>query len=194
MQELLTIPDNATQFSVTFFDEDNGEERTEVFYIEDRLSIQRYSMFERFRIEVGFGLSFVDLVNVLQSNIDMFDRMATGERGLFPMLVNTNYNALRGIDNATTKHPFAVWMCTLFMNTADEDRRPFDEAVMQRKIRIWEWAGVPAAFFLKQALGLVNGFSTTLHEITQMSLAQDQILNSENSQSPSLIQFPPSSE
>lgn len=194
MEQLLTIPDNATEFSVTYFDEDNGEQRTTVFYIEDRLSIQRYSMFERFRIEVGFGLSFADLVSVLQSNIDLCDRMVTGERGLFPVLVNTNYNALRGIDNATTKHPFAVWMCTLFMNMAGEDRRIFDESVMQQKIRIWEWAGVPASFFLKQALGLVNDFSKTLQEITRTFSEQDQILNSEYQQSPSLTQPPQSSE
>ncbi len=184
MTELITIPEAAKQFTIQWTEAD-GTKKTETYYAEDRLSIERYERFERFRLEVGFGLSFVDLVKVLNSNIDLCDRIATGEK-VFTTLVTTNYNALKAINEAATKKPFAVWLCTLFLNTKDEDRRWFDEAVMREKIRQWEAAGVDSSFFLRRALGLVESFSAISSSITEMSLGMQEAISAEQeSETPS---------
>ncbi|MCX6218351.1 hypothetical protein [Spirosoma sp.] len=181
MTELVNIPATATEFTCRWIDE-VGNSQSQLFLIEDKLSIDRFSMFERFRLEVGLGVSFTELVKVLRNNIDLCERAFQGEK-VMTTLINTNYNALKAINDVAAKRPFAVWLCALFINMPDEDRRYFNDQVMRTKIGIWESAGIDSAFFLRQALGLVANFSTISSEITEMSLSQDQTINSEADES-----------
>lgn len=178
MTELIKLPDNTTEFTARWEAED-GSIQSETFYVEDSISLDRFQWFERFRLELGFGVSFMDLVKMIQSNIDLMERMAQGEK-VFTQMATLNYNALNQINDVATKEPFAYWLCALFINTKHEDRRWFKEEVMREKIRIWKAAGYDSGFFLKTGLALVVGFSKIYTEITEMSFERDQMLSDEH--------------
>jgi hypothetical protein len=160
MTKLITFPENTTQFDCDEYNE-QGEPTGKIitYYVEELISLARYRQFKKFQNEIATGLTHFDLIQLLKNNVQNLNKALKGEEILANMAYE-NINALNHAGNLEKKEPFEVWICTLFMNTKDEDRRVFDTQAMQAKIRNWEGAGIDIGFFIsyaEQLLGVPAG-------------------------------------
>lgn len=150
MQKLITLSPDITQF------EANGT----TYFIETEISAERNHYFQRFQREITTGVSFLQLIELLKTNCDNINAFIRGKDTLGQLFAD-NYNALSHANDLVSKEAYEIWVCTLFMNTKDEDRRKFELPVMQAKIRDWEEAGIEVGFFIacaENALGVPRGF------------------------------------
>lgn len=145
MQKLITLPEGTTEFVA------NGV----TYYVEDLISIARYRYFRRFQNEIATGLTHFDMVQLIKNNVKNLNGAMGGEKVLADMAYE-NINALNHCSNLEEKEPFEVWICTLFVNTKDEDRRIFDLPAMQEKIKNWETEGIDMGFFTNAAESLLG--------------------------------------
>lgn len=155
MTELLRLAPDTTQFDCDIRDDQDNVIGIETYYIEDQLSIARFRQMQKFQREVATGLTHFDLIQLLKNNVTNLNEAMAGGKVLAQMSYE-NINALNGSGNIENKEPFAVWLCTLIINTKQEDRRVFDVPTMQTKIRIWERNGIDVSFFLSVAEGLLG--------------------------------------
>lgn len=160
MTELLTLSESTTQFDCDVFD-DAGNKTGDIvtYYLEESLSIERFRMLQKFQREIATGLTHFDLIQLLKNNVTHLNQAMKGGEVLAQMSFE-NINALNHAGSLEEKEPFAVWLCTLVLNTKNEDRRKFEVGFMQQKIRTWEANGIAIAFFLtlaEQYLGVPSG-------------------------------------
>lgn len=152
-KELIVIPATAKEFHA-------GEI---YFRVEDTLSVSRYKEFERLSIELGFGLGFGTLFGKIRTGYDL---MNTGK--LADAAVN-QYNILEGLTLLDEKKPIALYVATLFINTADEDRTKWTIASAEQKLKVWNDARLDVTFFLIVALSRVEGFSEAYKNVSPLS-------------------------
>ena len=159
MNQLVNLDPNTKEF------EANGTK----YIVTEHLSIERYMMFEKLRIEVGFTASFSEVFQVIKRTLGRCEDLIQGKK-VFTEMVNDLYNTLKGLTDIDGKKPYSVWICTLFINTADEDVRFFNVEVMKKKIQDWEEAGIESHFFIGLAIAMLADFQTAYSEATQISL------------------------
>ena len=142
------------------------------YIVTERLSIERYTMFERLRIETGFTATFEEVFQVVKRTLARCEDIAQGKK-VFAEMANDLYNTLKGLTDLNGKKPHAIWLCTLFIITEDEDVRYFDTEVMKRKIKDWEEAGIDSGFFIGLAIGTLADFQNAYSEATQIYLGSN---------------------
>ena len=67
-------------------------------------------------------------------------------------------NLRRGIAKLKDKEPSVLKLCTLFINTKDEDPSIWNNDLMTIKIEDWKAEGIDIQDFFTLALNSVNGF------------------------------------
>ena len=67
-------------------------------------------------------------------------------------------NLRRGVAKLKDKEPSVLKLCTLFLNTADEDPALWTNDLMTQKIEDWKAEGIDIQDFFTFALNTLNGF------------------------------------
>jgi uncharacterized protein (DUF885 family) len=159
MTELKTIDPKSKTFIA------NGK----TYFIEDKLSYNRWLEYQKLEVELTFDISFEALFDKLNEAYALLNqqRFADSSVCIRDLMVGVASN----IDKRV--HP-AYAMCALFINTEDEDRTEIDEHSINIKIDDWNKEGYSIQTFFSIALNIVPGFIKVLSQDIQDISAQYQ--------------------
>jgi len=126
------------------------------------LSIERFIEFEKLQVSVGFGFTFDQFFHKLK---DSYEDLNKGKQADAAVKI---HNMLTGIADKIDrrKHP-VLMLCALFICTEDEDRKRYDEKLMEKKVNDWQEEGLEIQDFFTLAFNFVKGFIPAYQEITQ---------------------------
>lgn len=131
------------------------------YFIESSLNIKRFSEFEKIQLEVGFGISFSDVFDRLKQGYDLANKQKFAD--LSVML----YNMMHGIKKASTeRYNSALTMCTLFINTEEEDRTTWSIDLAEKKLKDWSDEGFDVRDFFLLAVSSIDNFAQNYKELT----------------------------
>lgn len=147
---LRVIPDNAKEFQA------NGHN----YYVEDRLSIERYKNFQRMEIELGYGIRFSELADKIRQAYDLLNERKDADAAVLL------YTIMEGSVEIGEKRSISLYVATLFINRADEDRNVWNTTLAEEKLK--DWSNIDVNFFLIVALSKVRNFSNSFKEISQL--------------------------
>ena len=130
----------------------NGKE----YFITSHLSVARFCEFQILEKEVGFSMNFDKVFNEINEACELFDEARSfGDIAKARMKLD---NLRRGIAKLKDKEPSVLKLCTLFLNTADEDPAFWNNDLMTQKIEDWKTEGLDIQDFFTFALNTLNGF------------------------------------
>jgi len=134
---------------------------------EARLSVARDRWLEKFGL---YGILGRDAGTILRELRRAYDANNAGKPGDTAVILD---NLLSGVADLNAKEAPLYYICTLFINRTDEDRRGYDLEFAKQKIE--DWQGVESAFFLSLGLNFltITGQQlSTLMENSSLSLPE----------------------
>lgn len=130
------------------------------YYVEERLSLDRFIKYQELELELGIG---INTKNLMQNLSNIYSQLNEAK---FADAVIKLHDLMKGVVILDKKQPTALRMCALFINAEDEDRKTITEDVITTKIDNWKTEGFDMNDFFQFALGTVNGFSEIYNEIS----------------------------
>ena len=138
------------------------------YYVEDDLSVERYQVFQKMEIELGYGLKFSELFQKIK---EAFEKNDQGHHGQVAVIL---YQLMEGIAYISEKRPIALWVATLFINRSDEDRSVWNKTLAEEKLKDWGHGhsdteqGIEVTFFLIVSLGAVRSFAESWSQTLEL--------------------------
>lgn len=126
----------------------NGKE----YFITSHLTAGRYCEYQILEKEVGFSMNFDKVFQEINEITELMNEVKFVE-----CAVRLD-NLRRGIAKLKDKEPSVLKLCTLFINTKDEDPSIWNNDLMTIKIEDWKAEGIDIQDFFTLALNSVNGF------------------------------------
>jgi hypothetical protein len=126
------------------------------YYYSEKLSIERYIVYERLATQISTGMKAKDFLPILS---DALKQLKSGND-----LLGAHFGAIEklqliiheGYKTYSPDHINDILMfCTLFLNREGEDAAAYDEEVMKSKIRDWIKEGIDIEFFFRFCRGLI---------------------------------------
>lgn len=133
----------------------NGKE----YFIESKLSIERFIAFQKLEVELAYGGGFTGVMKSLNKAIDFMNKTQWVDAAV--ELTNTRESIIK---QDKTKRVPAVDICSLFLNTKDENRKIITDEMLIEKQKDFEIEGIPIDFFLHLAKNLVVGLKEHLKD------------------------------
>lgn len=135
-------------------DHDSGqfEANGKIYYLENKLSVSRFCDFQILQRELWTGMSIQDFFKGIQDLEKLLNQMRFSDIALW---VNQAKNHMSKIKE---KEPVMFKICTLFVNTEDEDRNKWDNDLVVKKMNDWKASGIDSQDFFHIALTLAGGF------------------------------------
>lgn len=155
----------------------------------NKLSIERYSMYEKLGLELGFGVGYKGIFDAF---LEVFNALTKGNNLLeaHHKASTIAFNQLTAIQKqGDSRVPSQIMFCTLFCNTEGEDLSTWDEDLALRKINDWKVEGLNVISFFHLASNFLIGFTDHLKvealekimlEIPTLTALTDSVLNKEN--------------
>lgn len=140
------------------------------YIIETNFSIERYSFYQKFQIETGFGVTFEEMFNNWEKVVVLANLLKFSE------IVIMAYNMSKGLLKLEEKEPLMLKMCALFINEENEDRRIITDDMISVKINDWKEAGYEMTDFFQLALNTINGFIENWKKLTEAISKNEQIV------------------
>ena len=137
------------------------EANGKIYFLEPQISIERFRKMNEFEIELSFATTFkkhyagLNELRAIMNEARFVDgavKLNDIMLGMHKILDNSNH------------HPILKY-CALILNTDQEDRRAYDEKVMNDKIKDWQEEGVPIMSFFSVALHTVSGLHPSLKDV-----------------------------
>jgi len=137
----------------------NGTE----YFVEYEINVDRFILYEKLQGEVGFGIDFKSMFGKMKEFWDLYNKQKFADGAVII------YNLMTGISrNLEKRYPPVMLLCTLFINTKDEDRMKWNEDLANKKIEDWKEYDVKGFFQL--AVSLITGFGEAYNEVILNSL------------------------
>lgn len=127
------------------------------------IAISRLIEYEKLQIELGYGLSFIQVYEGLKETYEMNNKRRDADVAV------KLYNMMRGIKTFEDRRLPALELCTLFINTDNENRGVYTKEMVNEKISDWEAEGLDAVPFFQLAINSLQNFSQAYNEINQIS-------------------------
>lgn len=134
----------------------NGKE----YFITSNLSITRFCEFQILEKEVGFSMNFDKVFQEVNEITELMNQTKFVE-----CAVRLD-NLRRGVAKLKDKEPAVLKLCTLFMNTIDEDPSLWNNDLMTVKIEDWKAEGIDVQSFFSFALNTLNGFTDIYNQMS----------------------------
>lgn len=128
----------------------------------NKLSIERFAMYEKLGLELGFGVGYKEIFEAFAS---VYQALTTGNEVMAShhKAVTICYNQMQSIKSqGDTRIPAQVLFCTLFCNVEGENLAEWDEDLANRKINDWKVEGLNVVSFFHLAVTFLNGLTETL--------------------------------
>lgn len=127
------------------------------YYLESKISIKRFEVFQMLEVDFGYPGGFAGVYKSLNKSIELLNKQQWVDAAV--ELCNIRDVMKKSDDNR--RQP-AVDMCSLFLNTKDEDRTTITNEMLAKKQEDFEKAGIPMDFFLHLAAKLTIGYRESL--------------------------------
>lgn len=115
---------------------DTFEAGEKKYIVYKSISLARYREYERLKFIAGFGADYQTLFGVMKSAYEDLQTLKAADASV------KLHNAMSGLARKIDKHQDPVLlMCTLFINTENEDLSKWSEPLANEKITDWEGAG-----------------------------------------------------
>lgn len=143
------------------------------YVITDKISIERWKQYEKLQLRLTYGVSFDELNNNIKKAFALLNKPNPEPLNAGIIL----HNIMNGIKDADDEKrvPPGLLMCTLVMNTEDEDVSVYNEQIAMDKINDWREEGLDILTFFSWALNSIKGFRGTYLSFIQ---AQAELLQS----------------
>jgi len=164
--QLIVIDLNQKKF------EANGK----TYHIRKSMSFERYRMYEKLQLEVGYGATFIQLYEHVKSIFELCNKME------FAQIAVKTHNILNGIKNVESRQIPALKLCTLFINADGEDESIINDDMIEEKIADWEAAKLDVFPFFQLAINSIPDFSLAFKIISQSSSMQKETGSQKKSQ------------
>lgn len=131
------------------------EANGKVYYIESRLSVERWIEWRKQQIELSFSLTFEELMRDIRKAYDLINAKDSKivEAGI------VLYNLMHGIKKiGEGSIPEVIRLAALFLNTKDEDRTHFSDALVKEKMNDWSAEGIAMDDFFAFAISTIPNF------------------------------------
>jgi len=135
----------------------NGKE----YFITSHLTVARFCEFQILEKEVGFSMNFDKVFQEINEITELMN-----ETKFVECAVRLD-NLRRGVAKLKDKEPSVLKLCTLFVNTENEDPSTWNNDVMTVKIEDWKAEGIDVQDFFTLALNSVNGFIDIYEQISK---------------------------
>lgn len=135
----------------------NGKE----YFITSHLSVARFCEFQILEKEVAFSMNFDNVFKEINEVCELMN-----ETKFVDCAVRLD-NLRRGVAKLKDKEPSALKLCTLFINTKDEDPSFWNNDLMTEKIEDWKIEGINVNDFFRLALNTLNGFTDIYNQISE---------------------------
>lgn len=168
MTKLKKPEEGATEF------EANGVK----YFIEQSLSFDRYKMYQRLQIECGYDVSFYAMFENLKKLYELQNQGKLADAAVM------THNMISGITNIDKREIPVLTMCTLFINTEDEDRKEITQELVDKKIKDWRQEGIAIEYFFTVAIATMKNFMVAYSEVSQLSSHRSQKKMRKNSDIP----------
>ena len=76
-------------------------------------------------------------------------------------------NLMKGIQDMEKKYAPLLYVCTLFINREEEDRKTYDLDLAAQKIKDWEEAGIDRDFFTALGASFLSATKQRFEELIQ---------------------------
>lgn len=139
----------------------NGKE----YFITTTMSAGRYCEYQILEKEVGFSTDFKNVFNIINEACELFDNARSF--GEMASARNKLDDLRRGVAKLESKQPTILLLCSLFINTADEDPSTWDRDLAEKKIHDWITEGIDIKDFFSLALNSVNGFIDIFNQMSK---------------------------
>lgn len=145
----------------------NGKE----YFIETHLSVGRFCEYQILQAELAQGMTvkkYMEKTAVLYQLINQ-QRFADAAVTLRQMM--------DGMLTLEAKEPVVLKLCTLFINTADEDRTTWGNDLVVNKMADWKAEGIAADDFFQVAFTTVPGYIDAYNKLTQSITPLEELIN-----------------
>lgn len=132
-----------------------------VYFLEPQISPERFRKMTVFELELSFATSFKKLyrdLNELRQELNKTNFVDSAVK------LRDIQEGLHRLDDKRNHHPILKY-CACILNTKDEDRRGFDEKMIDEKIKDWQEGGISIQSFFAVVLHSVNGLPGSYNEL-----------------------------
>lgn len=156
--EIKTLDSNVKTF------EANGNK----YFISDKISIERFTQYEKLVPRLTYGLEFSQIFANLKLAYENINKSNFANSAV---IIHNIMNGITNIEDSNRVHP-ALLMASLVINREGEDTRFYDETIALDKIKDWQTEGLDMLGFFNLSLSSIQGFSETLLKYTQSQLKE----------------------
>lgn len=143
------------------FDSGKFEANGKTYYLETKLSITRYCEFQILQRELGMGMTVNEIYDGFMDMRKMLNANRFVDSAVYVDKIITHCAKLK------EKEPTVLKLCTLFVNTEDEDRNTWNNDVVVKKLIDWKASGIDVRDFFAIALTLSPGYIEAYNSFTQ---------------------------
>lgn len=158
-KELKRIDLNAGHF------EANGKK----YFIEGAMSIERYAEFQLYEKELAYGLTVKGIFERLQKVYQLLNKMQFADSAVII------YDVIKGLAKLEDREPTVLKICALIINEENEDRKEFNEDLINRKIADWKAEGIDMQDFFYVASVSVNGLRELYKKIGRVMMGAESL-------------------
>jgi len=132
------------------------------YHIRKSMSFDRYRMYEKLQIEVGYGANFKQIYDNVKAAYDLVNKSE------FANTAVKLHNILAGIKTIESRQIPALRICALFINADGEDEKVITEEMIDEKIADWEAEGYDIFPFFQLAINSIPDFSLAYKVLSQI--------------------------
>lgn len=147
---VIILPPNTSKF----------EAGGKMYFVESNLSTARYQHYQKMQNELGFGMNFSSIINALNRAYAALNERKDADAAVAIQMILERSLAV------SEKKPIALYVATLFVNTADENRAEWDRARAEQKIE--DWSNIDVSFFLGLCLARTSDLMTQYKEVAEL--------------------------
>lgn len=134
------------------FDSGQFEANGKTHYLENKLAVGRFCEFQILQRELWTGMSVQDFFKVFMDIEKLLNQLRFNDIAISVNQVKAHMAKVK------EKEPVMFKICTLFINTEEEDRNKWDNDLVVKKMHDWKESGIDSHDFFHIALTLVPGF------------------------------------
>lgn len=130
------------------------------YFIMDKISIDRYAVYQELLPELTFGTSFGEMFRQLKN---AYNHLNASKFADSAVIIHNLMSSVASVEQSQRVHP-ALKMAALFINLEDEDTGVYDEPKILNKIEDWRKEGYDISCFFSLALNSIEGFREAYNE------------------------------
>lgn len=150
------------------------EANGKTYYLETRLSVARYCEFVILQRELQMGLTLEQIYEAMITQRELLNKVRFADAAVHADKLLNHMVKLK------EKEPTMLKICTLCINTKEEDRSKWGNDTVVQKLEDWKKGGYDVHDFFAMALIIVPGFtqlynSFTLDTLEKLGVAHEVI-------------------